>query len=265
MADLDTLLKRISEYAPDADLDLVMRAYFFAANAHKMQSRKSGEAYFTHPLAVAFILVQQQMDVDTVATALLHDVIEDTMVTREEIEETFSPIIGELVDGVTKIGKLEFRSKQEAAAENFRKMMLAMTADIRVILVKLADRMHNMRTLGSMREDKRRRIAQETSDIYCPLANRLGLTSWRVELEDECLRNLHPQAFTDLQQAMAETRGERLEYIAETSALLSGKLQEKQLECTVSGRAKHLTSIWRKMESSGVPFEEVHDLSLIHI
>jgi guanosine-3',5'-bis(diphosphate) 3'-pyrophosphohydrolase len=260
LADLDTLLKRISEYAPDADLDLVMRAYFFAANAHKMQSRKSGEAYFTHPLAVAFILVEQQMDVDTIATALLHDVIEDTMVTRQEIEETFSPIIGELVDGVTKIGKLEFRSKQEAAAENFRKMMLAMTADIRVILVKLADRMHNMRTLGSMREQKRQRIAQETWDIYCPLANRLGLTSWRVELEDQCLKNLHPQAFTDLKQAMAETRTERLEYIDQTSALLSGRLQEKDLECTISGRAKHLTSIWRKMETSGVPFEEVHDL-----
>ncbi|MED5373605.1 MAG: bifunctional (p)ppGpp synthetase/guanosine-3',5'-bis(diphosphate) 3'-pyrophosphohydrolase [Myxococcota bacterium] len=260
MADLDSLLNKISEYAPDADLDVVMRAYFYAANAHRKQHRKSGEAYFTHPLAVAFILVEQQMDVDTIATALLHDVIEDTMVTRHELEEAFSPIIGELVDGVTKIGKLEFRSKQEAAAENFRKMMLAMTADIRVILVKLADRLHNMRTLGSMPDHKKQRIAQETSDIYAPLANRLGLTRWRMELEDLCLQNLQPEAYQEIAQALEATRDERDAYIERTSKSISQQLIDRGLACSVKGRAKHLASIWRKVGNSGAGVSEVHDL-----
>jgi GTP pyrophosphokinase len=250
----------VAAYAPGADLDLIMRAYFYAAKAHKDQSRKSGEAYFTHPLAVAGILSEQKLDIDSIATALLHDTIEDTMATKEELAELFSPTIAELVDGVTKIGKLEFRSKEEAAAENFRKMLLAMSRDVRVILVKLADRIHNMRTLGSMREEKQRRIAQETQDIFVPLANRMGILAWRQELDNLCLRYLHPDVHGELSEQMAQTEEQREAYIRNVGDGLRDILAERGIPATVYGRVKHLASIYRKMCENHLEFEQVHDL-----
>ncbi|MCB9759374.1 MAG: bifunctional (p)ppGpp synthetase/guanosine-3',5'-bis(diphosphate) 3'-pyrophosphohydrolase [Alphaproteobacteria bacterium] len=260
MVKLNDLTDRITSYAPDADLELVTHAYLFAARAHKEQTRKSGEAYVTHPLEVALILADLKMDVDTIATALLHDTIEDTMHTREELSERFSPVIAEMVDGVSKIGKLQFRSKQEAAAENFRKMMLAMSRDIRVILVKLADRLHNMRTLGSMPAHKKVRIAQETLEIYAPLAARLGLMPLRCELEDLCFQHLHPEHYAELVQVMAESRPEREAYIQRVCAELQARLTGAGVVCTVSGRSKHLFSIYRKMTKSNLEFQQVHDL-----
>ncbi|HJN73426.1 MAG TPA: bifunctional (p)ppGpp synthetase/guanosine-3',5'-bis(diphosphate) 3'-pyrophosphohydrolase [Myxococcota bacterium] len=258
---LNDILDDISVYAPDADLDVVMRAYFYAAKAHKDQSRKSGEAYFTHPLAVAGILVGQKMDVDTVATALLHDVLEDCFVTKEQIAETFSDVIADLVDGVTKISKLQFRSKEEAAAENFRKMMVAMSQDVRVILVKLADRLHNMRTLGSMPDHKKARISQETLDIYAPLAARLGLTPWKVELENHCLEHLHPRVHAELVAKLDETRDSREAYIGRVTGTLERELLRRGVKPeSITGRAKHLMSIFRKMQTQKVEFEQLHDL-----
>ncbi len=263
---LNDLLEQISAYAPDADLDVVMRAYFYAAKAHKDQSRKSGEAYFTHPLAVAGLLVEQRMDIDTVATALLHDVLEDCLVSQDELEHTFSQVIGELVDGVTKISKLQFRSKEEAAAENFRKMMLAMSKDIRVILVKLADRLHNMRTLGSMPDYKKRRIAQETLDIYAPLASRVGIEAWKIELEDHCLQHLNPEIFAELTQAMEDTKEDREAYVAEITGLLDRELQRRGVKPeAIYGRSKHLMSIYRKMEAQHSEFDQLHDLLALRV
>ena len=237
-----------------------MRAYFYAAKAHKDQSRKSGEAYVTHPLAVALILVEQRMDVDTIACALLHDTIEDTLATHSELAELFTPEIADLVDGVTKIGKLEFRSKEHQAAESFRKMMLAMSKDIRVILVKLADRLHNMRTLGSMPAHKKARISQETIDIYAPMAGRLGISRWQSELEDLCLEHLEPDAFAALKQKMEDTREERDAYIGRVRDQLHAFLTARDVDCRVKGRAKHLTSIHRKMVDDSREFEQLHDL-----
>ena len=197
---LDDILEQVSGYAPDADTEVIIQAYFYAAKAHDRQQRKSGEAYFTHPVAVAGILADMRMDVDTIATALLHDTLEDTLATHKEITDLFGEQICSLVDGVTKLSKLEYRSKEQAAAENFRKMLLAMSKDIRVILVKLADRLHNMRTLHHMREDKRRRISKETVEIYCPIAARLGLMAIRSELENICFENPATSPFFSVQR-----------------------------------------------------------------
>jgi guanosine-3',5'-bis(diphosphate) 3'-pyrophosphohydrolase len=257
---LDDLLERLTEYAPDADTDLVTRAYFFAARAHDKQTRKSGEPYFIHPLAVAGLLTELGMDVDTLATALLHDTMEDCMVTREQIAGEFNETVAGLVEGVTKIGKLRFRSKEEAAAENFRKMLLAMSQDIRVLLVKLADRLHNMRTLEHMRDDKRRRIAEETFEIYIPLAGRLGIHSMRVELENLCFRYLYPERYEELTEKLAQTAADRDAYIGRVVSELERQLAEMNIEGQVSGRVKHLWSIYRKMVEQHLEFEQVHDL-----
>jgi len=257
---LQEILDRVSTYAPDADLDVIMRAYLFSAKAHAGQFRRSGEPYLTHPLAVAGILTKMSMDVDTIATALLHDTIEDTLVSQETLSEIFSPEIGELVDGVTKIGKLQFRSKQEAQAENFRKMLLAISRDIRVILVKLADRLHNMRTLDSMREDKQARIARETMDIFVPIANRLGLGGLKTELQDLCFRYLHPDRYTELARSVAEGAAERDAYIERNCNFLHNHLGTCGIDCDVSGRAKTLWSIHCKMIEQNLEFDQVHDL-----
>ena len=189
---IENLLEKVQRYSPDAEVQVVMNAYLFSAQAHTGQTRKSGEAYLTHPLAVADILADLRMDVDTIATGLLHDTMEDCMTTKESIHDTFGEEVALLVDGVTKIGKLKFRSKEEAQAANFRKMILAMSNDIRVILVKLADRLHNMRTMEHMKPERQVAISRETMDIYAPIANRLGLSKLKSELEDICFRYLEP-------------------------------------------------------------------------
>ena len=257
---LNDILDMVSAYAPDANLDLVMRAYVFAAKAHAGQVRRSGEPYLIHPVAVAGILAGLKMDVDTIATALLHDTVEDTLVTREELVGLFSEEIADLVDGVTKIGKLQFRSRAEAQAENFRKMVLAMSRDIRVILVKLADRLHNMRTLEHMRPDKQRRIALETMEIYAPIANRLGLGQIKEQLETLCFRYIHPEAYTTLLEALDQGQEERRAYIERNSRLLAEHLAKHDMRCEVTGRAKALFSIHRKMVQKNLEFGQVHDL-----
>jgi GTP pyrophosphokinase len=262
---LDDILETVSGYAPDADTEVIIQAYFFAAKAHDRQQRKSGEAYFTHPVAVAGILAQMKMDVDTIATALLHDTLEDTFATSEEITELFGEQICALVDGVTKLSKLEYRSKEQAAAENFRKMLLAMSKDIRVILVKLADRLHNMRTLHHMRDDKRRRIAKETMEIYVPIAARLGLMSIRMELENICFENLHPEKFLELSAQLAEGEELRQAYIDKVRSDLNGRFQEMGITGDIYGRAKHKWSIHQKMVNNNLEFHQLHDLLAFRI
>jgi guanosine-3',5'-bis(diphosphate) 3'-pyrophosphohydrolase len=257
---LNDILDSVSSYAPNADLDVIMRAYVFSAKAHAGQIRKSGEPYLIHPLAVAGILAELKMDVDTIATGLLHDTMEDCLVTEQDIHELFGPEVSEMVDGVTKIGKLEFTSKEEAQAENFRKMVLAMARDVRVILVKLSDRLHNMRTMEHMKPARRRAISQETLDIYAPIANRLGLSFFKIELEDLCFRYLHPEVYAQLTKKLDQRQGERVLYIQKTCDVLREEFLSKGLKARVSGRPKHLMSIYRKMQDQNLEFEQIHDL-----
>lgn len=257
---IERILETIRSYAPDANLQAVMQAYFMAAQAHAGQTRKSGEAYLTHPLAVAKILADMRMDVDTIATALLHDALEDNPMTKEELEAQMGPVVTELVDGVTKIGKLRFKNREELAAENFRKMMLAMSKDLRVILVKLADRLHNMSTLEHHRREKQVRIAEETMEIFVPIANRLGLARLKVKLEDLCFRYLHPEAFAEIDAYLLETQHDREQYTARVVRALSDKLSGDGFDAEVTGRAKHRFSIYRKMLAQKLAVHEVPDL-----
>jgi GTP diphosphokinase / guanosine-3',5'-bis(diphosphate) 3'-diphosphatase len=257
---LNDILDAVSGYATDADLDLVMRAYVYSARAHAGQMRRSGEPYLIHPIAVAGALAELKMDVDTIAVGLLHDTMEDCLCTHAELEEEFGLEVADMVDGVTKIGKLEFRTKEEAEAENFRKLVLAMAKDVRVIMVKLCDRLHNMRTLEHMKPEKQRAIAQETIDIYAPIANRLGLSKVKTELEDICFRYLHPEVFETLTRKVGEGDDARNSYIARASESLLDKLKTNGLDASVTGRPKHVTSIYRKMVDQNLAFEQIHDL-----
>lgn len=260
MATISTILETIQTYSPDANVSTVMDAYLLSARSHAGQKRKSGEAYLSHPLAVAQILADLRMDVDTIATALLHDALEDNPITKEEMAAEIGDEITDLVDGVTKIGKLKFRSKEELAAENFRKMMLAMSKDLRVILVKLADRTHNMLTLEHHRPEKQRQIAQETVDIYVPIANRLGITVLKTQLEDQCFRYLHPDAYAEIDAFLERTADDREAYTKRVVTELRDLLQASGIPCDVSGRAKHKYSIFRKMKNQGIALTEVADL-----
>ncbi len=257
---LNDIIDQVSHYAPNADLDVIMRAWAFAGKAHAGQLRRSGEPYLVHPIAVGGILAQLHMDVDTIATGLLHDTMEDCLVTQADLAVLFGEEVAEMVDGVTKIGKLKFRSKEEAQAENFRKMVLAMTKDVRVILVKLADRLHNMRTMEHMKPEKAQLISQETMDIYVPIANRLGLSALKGELEDLCFRYLHPDIYAELTRAWEETEPERDAYVTQTRDEIASLLTEHGLNAQVSGRPKHLLSIYKKMQARHMEFEQVHDL-----
>lgn len=261
MTSISQIVETIQGYAPDAEVGAVMNAYLLAARAHQGQTRNTGEAYLTHPLAVAEILADLRMDVDTIATALLHDALEDNPITKSEMEAQVGPVITELVDGVTKIGKLRYRSKEELQAENFRKMMLAMSRDLRVILVKLADRVHNMRTLdGHPKADKRKRIAQETLEVYAPIANRLGLTRFKSELEDLSFRYVAPEGYARVCGYLEETQAGREAYIQEVTTLLQGELERAGVDGRVSGRAKAPFSIWKKMQASGLDVADIQDL-----
>ncbi len=262
---IEGILDRIHEYEPTADLDPVMRAYVFAAKAHKGQERVSGEPYLSHPLQVAGILTGLRMDASTVAAGLLHDVVEDTRATLEELKTHFGPEIAGMVDGVTKLSRIPFSTREEAQAENIRKMVLAMSKDIRVILVKLADRLHNMRTLEPLPEDKRRLIARETLDIYAPLAHRMGIYWMKSELEDLCLRHLDPDAYRDLAVRIARKRQEREGDINEVIRLLDRKLMEVQVEAEITGRPKHFYSIYKKMRDQRKEFDEIYDLTAIRV
>jgi GTP pyrophosphokinase len=265
MIRLDDILDMVSAYNPDADLDEIKKAYVFAAKAHQGQTRRSGEPYLVHPMEVASILARMQMDVPSILTALLHDTVEDTVATLEEIEQFFGKEIAGLVDGVTKLSKIVFSTLEERQAENFRKMIMAMALDIRVILVKLADRVHNMRTLSHMPENKQIRIAQETLDIYAPIANRLGMQQFKVELEDLALKYLKPDVFRVIDEKVHKRRSQREKYITEIRTLVSDKVKEHNIHAEITGRVKHYYSIMRKMELQNIPLDEVHDIVAFRI
>jgi GTP pyrophosphokinase len=262
---LETLIEEIPKYQPGGDLDLIKRAYRFSEFSHQGQQRASGEPYLSHPLEVARLLVNFRMDIITVTAGLLHDVLEDTKATREDLAREFGPEIAELVDGVTKIGKLAFSSREERQAENFRKMLLAMARDIRVLMIKLADRLHNMRTLDYLPPERARKIAQETLDIYAPLAHRLGMAKVKAELEDLALRCLRSEDYADLQRRVAKRRLEREAEINQLIAILEKKLGEVGVEAQISGRPKHFFSIWKKMHEQGREFDEIYDLTAVRV
>ena len=258
---LNDILDKVAGYHPSADLDVIKKAYVYSAKVHQGQLRKSGEPYLVHPLEVAGILAEMRLDEASIVTGLLHDTIEDTLATREEIAELFGEEVADLVDGVTKLSQFSAgNTKEEKQAENFRKMVVAMAKDIRVLLVKLADRTHNMRTLEHMAQEKQERIARETLDIYAPLANRLGMQSVKSELEDLSFRYLKPQEYLDLQQLVSSRAKERDRFVAEVIELIRDRLKENGIDAQVYGRVKHLYSIWRKMRTQELPFEQIHDL-----
>ncbi|MBW2503431.1 MAG: bifunctional (p)ppGpp synthetase/guanosine-3',5'-bis(diphosphate) 3'-pyrophosphohydrolase, partial [Deltaproteobacteria bacterium] len=265
MIRIDDILEALRGYHPGADLDLVRKAYIFSAKVHQGQTRLSGDPYMTHPMEVAFILTRLKMDVPTIVTGLLHDTLEDTLASENEIKDLFGKDILQLVDGVTKIGKMVFRTSQERQAENFRKMLLAMARDIRVILVKLADRLHNMRTLKFQPDESRKRIAKETLEIYAPLANRLGISWIKSELEDLSFSYLNPDIYVDISSKVAQRRKERDRYVSDVKSRLESILADQDIKGEVQGRFKHLYSVFNKMQRQDIGFDEVHDLIAFRI
>lgn len=245
--------------------DRVYKAYIYAAQKHRGQLRKSGEPYLSHPLNAAYILAQMNMDVDTVIGGLLHDTIEDTDATFDEIKELFGEDVAFIVEGVSKIGKIVFKSAEEKQAENFRKMLISMSKDVRVIIIKLADRLHNMRTLDFLADEKKKRIAQETMDIYAPLAHRLGIAWIKWELEDMCFRILNPDAYYDIYEKVKLKRGEREQYLMDVRETTMNELVKHGIKATVTGRPKHFYSIYSKMQKKKVSFEEIYDLLALRV
>ena len=262
---VDILLQKIKENCTNVDLDIVNKAFNLAYEAHKEQKRESGDPYIIHPIDVAVILAELGMDTSTIVAGLLHDVIEDTDYTYDDIKNIFSEEVANLVSGVTKITKMEYKSKEEQQADNFRKMLLAMASDIRVIIIKLADRLHNMRTLKYMPKEKQKRISKETLDIYAPLAHRLGISKVKWELEDLCFRYLHEEEYYDLVHQISEKRVERETYIAQIIKDLYSKLEEAEIDSDIDGRPKHFYSIYRKMVTKNKSIEQIFDLTAIRI
>ena len=262
---LDELIKRVREYNPQADEALIRRAYEFSARQHGAQKRMSGEPYVIHPLNVALIITRLKLDVPSIVTGLLHDLIEDTPTSLAEIQSTFGADVAQLVDGVTKVSKITFQSREEKQAENFRKMIIAMARDIRVVLVKLADRLHNMQTLDHLPADRRIEISRETLDIYAPIAHRLGIYWLKSELEDAAFRYVNPAGYATLEAFVAKTRAEREEYIKAVIEILSQRLKEAGVKAEVTGRPKHFYSIMTKMEQDALTFDQVHDLVAFRI
>jgi len=257
---LTDLVHRVESYHPGADLELLRRTYDFAARAHDGQLRRSGDPYVIHPLGVAMTIAELKLDVPSICAGLLHDCVEDTSVTTEEITKQFGPEISFLVEGVTKLGKIPWNNKEERQAENFRKMLLAMARDIRVILIKLADRVDNMRTLDHMPPEKQERIARETMEIYAPLANRLGIQWIKTELEDLSFKYLYPREFGELMQKLARYHAEKQKHIDEVVEILKRELIDAGIECQVYGRIKHAWSIWQKMQKTDRELEQLFDI-----
>lgn len=257
---VDDLCDRILSYFPNADLALIRKAYDFSEKAHSGQSRRSGEAYISHPLSVAGILADLRLDLDTIVTGLLHDTVEDTQTTLEDIRREFGDAIAHLVDGVTKISQMKFRNRQEKQGENIRKMIVAMGRDVRVVLVKLADRLHNMRTLNHMPYEKQANIALETLEIYSPLAGRMGINSLKIELEDLCFRYYRPDMYYVLSQKVKKSEGEQARYIEDVKNQIAMTAQRNGLKVDVFGRSKHMWSIYRKMQARNLDYEQVYDV-----
>ncbi|WP_422444024.1 RelA/SpoT family protein [Thermoanaerobacterium sp. DL9XJH110] len=262
---LASLEKRILTYNASADLSLIRRAYDFAKDAHSGQHRISGELFIFHPLEVAMILADLELDLATIAAGILHDVVEDTQYTFEDIEKNFGPEIALLVDGVTKLGKLEYRTKEEQQAENLRKMFLAMAKDIRIILIKLADRLHNMRTLKYLPKEKQREKAIETIEIFAPLAHRLGISKIKWELEDLAFRYLEPEHYYDLVDKVAKKRKEREEHINRMISVLRERLSSAGISAEIQGRPKHFYSIYKKMKEQNKSFDQIYDLTAVRV
>ncbi len=265
MIRLEEILDRVEQHHPGDSLDLIRRAYIFSAKEHKGQVRASGEPYLTHPLEVANLLAEMKMDAVTVSVGLLHDVVEDTLTTLEKIEELFGAEVAHIVDGVTKISQIPFTSKEEKQAENFRKMLLAMTDDIRVIMVKFADRLHNMRTLAYLSADRREAIARETMDIYAPLANRLGMGKIRGELEDLAFSYLDPKAYQELKDIVERNRRKHEAFLAEVTKLIEDKMKEHDIPCSTESRTKRLYSILLKLKKQRITIDQVYDLLALRI
>ena len=266
MIRITDIIDTVLSYHPGTDVDLINRAYIYSAKVHEGQTRLSGEPYLSHPVAVAYILANMCLDTESIAAALLHDVIEDTYATEKDIENMFGPTVLHLIQGVTKLGTLPFSDAQARQAESLRKMILAMANDIRVILIKLADRLHNMRTLDFHRSDKKKQqIARETIDIYAPIAARLGMYAIKQEIEDISFAVLHPEEHTQLQEWVSVGHEEREKYIETVKQLISGKMVAEQIPCEVLGRYKNFYSIYRKMTTQSLKFEEIYDLVAFRI
>jgi guanosine-3',5'-bis(diphosphate) 3'-pyrophosphohydrolase len=262
---IDELIKRAEVHLPETDLSLLRKCYEFSEKMHINQKRSSGELYIIHPLNVAATLIKLRMDLDSIMAGLLHDTVEDCDVSPEEISKLFGQNVAQIVVGCTKISKIKFKTKEESQAENFRKMVVAMAQDLRVIIVKLADRMHNMRTLQYVSKEKQMSKAQETLDIYVPLASRLGINSVKADLEDLCLRYIHPDIYYRLAEKIAMKKRERESYIEETLSLIEEKMLEYSVQGEVTGRPKHFYSIYKKMQQRGVDFEHIQDLLAFRI
>jgi len=265
MIRLEDILDRVGKHHPGDNLELVRRAYIFSAKEHKGQVRASGEPYLTHPLEVANLLAEMKMDAITVSVGLLHDVVEDTLVSLDKIEELFGTEVAHIVDGVTKISQIQFTSKEAKQAENFRKMLLAMTDDIRVIMVKFADRLHNMRTLGYLTADRREAIARETMEIYAPLANRLGMGKMRGELEDLAFSYIDVKAYQELKELVDKKRRTHEAFLAEITKIVEEKLKESDIPCFTESRIKRLYSIHQKLKKQRITIDQVFDLLALRI
>ncbi len=260
MSDAEQLLEEVSSYLKGKDVERIRQALEFSRNAHEGQTRLSGDPYISHPIAVARILAPLHLDAQAIMAALLHDVMEDTPASKDEVAEKFSKQVAELVDGLSKLNKIEFETKEDAQAENFRKMLLAMTRDVRVILIKLADRLHNMRTLNALARPKMQRIARETMEIYAPIANRLGLNTIYQELEDLAFKYLYPTRYSVLSKALKVARGNRREVVGKILEAITQRLKEGHIRAQVQGREKHLYGIYRKMKLKSLEFSEVLDI-----
>ncbi|KRQ87523.1 GTP pyrophosphokinase [Caloramator mitchellensis] len=262
---LQRILDRINENNLEVNIELIKKAYSIAEKAHEGQFRESGDPYILHPVEVALILIDMGLDTDTICAALLHDVVEDTQLSYDDVKNDFNESIADLVDGVTKLGMIEYKTKEEQQAENIRKVLIAMSKDIRVILIKLADRLHNMRTLKYLPPEKQKSKAQETLDIYAPLAHRLGISKVKWELEDLCLRYLHPEEYYELVSKVQKKRNERENEINEIKRILNEKLEQSGIKADIDGRPKHFYSIYRKMYYKNKTFDQIFDLLAVRV
>src|SRR5499426_421076 len=262
---VEELIAEVEAYNPDVDKELLRRSFEYAERAHAGQTRRSGDEFIHHPLGVARICAELHLDEQTIAAALLHDVIEDTEADLEEVRAEFGPDVAQLVEGVTKLTRISFQSREQAEAENYRKMIVAMAQDVRVILIKLADRLHNMRTIEYLGKQKQVQKAKETLEVYAPLAHRLGIHALKWELEDLAFSTLHPRKYEEIKAMVSERRADREEHVREAAMTLQRELEKVDIPADISGRAKHFYSIYDKMAKKGREFNEIYDLTAMRV